>query len=132
MSVPSAIEQAKNIRDKALELGFDRVGFAPALPPAQADNFRSWLANGMAGTMTYLNRSADRRCDPRLVLDGARTIISVAQSYFTGRLPEEIRSDPSRGLIASYAWGQDYHEVLLEKLKELADFISSFIPHPLH
>ena len=78
--------------------------------------------------MAYLNRSAEKRCDPARVLDGARTIISVAQSYFTGRLPEPVRNDPSRGLIASYAWGQDYHDVLLGKLKELAEFISTLQP----
>ncbi len=132
-------KKAEAITEQAYTLGFDRVGFAPAMPPARSDQFRRWLSEGKAGNMTYLHRSAERRCNPRLVLDGARTIISVAQSYFTGRIPDEIRNDPSRGLIASYAWGQDYHEVLLKKLEKLAEFVaeltspalpSSFILHP--
>jgi epoxyqueuosine reductase len=131
----TAQEQAEAIRNRAIELGFERVGFAPAAPPARSDKFRRWLSEGKAGTMTYLNRSADRRCDPNLVLDGARTIISAAQSYFSGKLPAEIRNDPSRGLMASYAWGNDYHELLLKKLEELAEFISglplALSPYPL-
>jgi epoxyqueuosine reductase len=134
LTASSLQDQATAIQTRARELGFERVGFAPASPPARADTFRRWLSEGKAGTMTYLNRSADRRSDPQLVLPGARTIISVAQSYFSGRLPADIRNDPSRGLIASYAWGHDYHDVLLKKLEALADFISSlpssFILHP--
>jgi epoxyqueuosine reductase len=109
-------------------LGFECVGFAPAMPPARADFFKNWLSEGKAGTMTYLNRSVERRSDPRLVLDGAKTVISVGQSYFTGRLPAEIWNDPSRGLIASYAWGRDYHEVLLAKLMQLARFVEELAP----
>lgn len=78
--------------------------------------------------MTYLNRSLARRSDPGLVLEGAKTIISVAESYFTERLPEQIRRDPARGIIASYAWGKDYHSVLLEKLEKLAKFIEELAP----
>ncbi len=116
------------IETHARELGFERIGFAPALPPQRADRFRQWLAEGKAGTMTYLHRSAGRRADPRRVLEHAQTIISVGQSYFTGQLPDDIRRDPSRGVIASYAWGQDYHEVLLAKLQELARFVEELAP----
>ena len=112
----------------AHSLGFERIGFAPAQPPARADQFDQWLRAGKAGTMTWLNRSAAKRKDPRLVLDGVQTVISVGQSYFSGRLPAEIRSDPSRGIIASYAWGQDYHEVLLAKLEALARFVAELAP----
>jgi epoxyqueuosine reductase len=122
------LELAKIITDKAFELGLHGVGFAPAVPPVRAALFRRWLDEGEAANMTYLNRSADKRTDPRLVLDGARTIITVTHSYFTGRLPEEIRHDPSRGIIASYAWGRDYHEVLLRKLESLAQFIEGLAP----
>ncbi len=116
------------VEARARDLGFERIGFAPASPPRRAGLFRRWLAEGKAGTMTYLHRSAERRADPRLVLDNAQTIISVSQSYFAGRLPDDVRTDPSRGLIASYAWGRDYHEVLLKKLQELARFIEELAP----
>ncbi|MBL0061538.1 MAG: tRNA epoxyqueuosine(34) reductase QueG [bacterium] len=52
-----------------------------------------------------------------------KSVISVGQSYFTGFLPEEIRKDPSRGIIASYAWGQDYHDLMGHALEELAEFV---------
>jgi epoxyqueuosine reductase len=118
----------KAIRDKALELGLDLIGFAAAAPPARADFFAQWLSEGKAGTMSYLNRSLSRRSDPAQVLEGVKTIISMAESYYTERLPDGIRCDPARGIIASYAWGRDYHEVLLDKLKALAAFIDSLAP----
>jgi epoxyqueuosine reductase len=125
-STASDIE--REITARAHALGFDGVGFAPALPPRRAELFHQWLAEGKAGTMTYLHRSAKRRADPRLVLENVRTIISVSQSYFTGRLPDAIRHNPSRGLIASYAWGQDYHDLLLAKLHRLAGHIEQLAP----
>ncbi|MBU1985447.1 DUF1730 domain-containing protein, partial [bacterium] len=115
--IPSELEV------QARKLGFDAVGVSSALPPPRGEFLRTWLAEGKAGTMAYLGRTAQRRLDPELVLPGARSIVSVAQSYFTGSLPETVRNDPSRGLIASYAWGKDYHDVMLPKLEELAKFV---------
>lgn len=113
----------QQILTKARELGFDLCGFAQATVPLRGEKYREWLAAGMAGTMTYLNRTVERRTDPEKVLPGVKTIISVGQSYFTGFLPEEIRNDPSRGIIASYAWGQDYHDLMGHALEELAEFV---------
>ncbi len=115
----------QRIAARAWELGFDLCGYSAAGPPARGAEFREWLVKGMAGTMTYLNRSAERRLNPELVLPGVRTVISVGQSYFTGFLPEEVRKDPSRGIIASYAWGQDYHDLMKHALEELAEFVQS-------
>ena len=124
----SAQDAAQAVIQQAAELGLDRVGFAPASPPPRAQFFRRWLTEGRAGTMTYLNRTAERRVDPQKVLSGARTVIMVGQSHFTEKLPSEVRSDPSRGVIAAYAWGKDYHEVLLDKLKRLARRIEELCP----
>ncbi len=118
----------QEIRDFAGRLGLNSVGFSTVAAPPRAEAFSAWLEGGMAGTMTYLHRQANRRLDPARILDGARTIISVSLSYFSENLPAEIRSDPSRGIIAAYAWGADYHEVLLDKLNELARFIESKAP----
>jgi epoxyqueuosine reductase len=79
--------------------------------------------------MTYLHRQAARRGDPGLVLAGAKSIVSVSQSYYTGQMPEHIRCDPARGQIASYAWGDDYHDVLLEKVEALAAVIRELSPN---
>ncbi|NUO18866.1 tRNA epoxyqueuosine(34) reductase QueG [bacterium] len=113
------------ISAKARELGFDLCGVSRAVPSPHGEQVRTWLANGMAGRMTYLNRSAERRINPELVLPGVASVISVGQSYFTGFLPDEIRNDPSRGIIASYAWGQDYHDLMGHALEELAEFVQS-------
>ncbi|MCX6600965.1 MAG: tRNA epoxyqueuosine(34) reductase QueG [bacterium] len=124
----SSQDAAQAVIQQAVELGLDRVGFAPASPPPRAEFFRRWLAEGRAGTMTYLNRSVERRVDPQKVLPGARTIIMAGQSYFTENLPPALRADPSRGVIAAYAWGEDYHRVLLAKLKQLAEAITRLFP----
>lgn len=124
----SAQDLGKAIIQQAAELGLERIGFAPASPPPRAGFLRQWLAEGRAGTMTYLNRTVERRVDPQKVLRGVRTIIVTGQSYFTERLPPEVHSDPSRGVIAAYAWGTDYHEILLDKLKKLARRIEELCP----
>ncbi|MBK6766576.1 MAG: tRNA epoxyqueuosine(34) reductase QueG [bacterium] len=112
-------------RCRARALGFDLCGVASATNSPREASVRWWLAEGMAGTMTYLNRSVERRVNPGLVLPGVKSIISVGQSYFTGFLPDEVRRDPSRGLIASYAWGDDYHVLMGHALGELAAFVES-------
>lgn len=124
MQVPSSpLDIASALRLKAQELGFDLCGFARALPPARGELFSDWLREGKAGTMTYLNRTEAKRRNPELVLPGVKTVISLGKSYFAGRLPEELRADPSRGVIASYAWQQDYHDALATKLQALGEFL---------
>jgi epoxyqueuosine reductase len=124
----SAQDAAQAVIQQAAELGLDRVGFAPASPPPRAQFIRRWLTEGLAGTMTYLNRSVERRVDPQKVLGGARTVIVAGQSYFSEKLSPDVRRNLSRGVIAAYAWGRDYHTVLLEKLKQLADTITRLCP----
>ena len=124
----SAQDSVQTIIQQAAESGLDRIGFAPASPPPRERFFRQWLAEGRAGTMTYLNRTVERRTDPQKVLRGVRTVIVTGESYFTERLPPVLRSDPSRGVIAAYAWGADYHEILLGKLRRLARRIEELCP----
>ena len=68
------------ILQKAIELGFDACAVTSAEPPAGAGHFRAWLQRGFHGDMDYLPRSSQKRTDPRLVLPGARSIITVASS----------------------------------------------------
>jgi epoxyqueuosine reductase len=75
------------------------------------------------GDMAYLARDPDRRSDPRRVLPDARSVIAVGLNYYTRDLPDEVKNDPSRGLIARYAWGADYHDVMTPRLEELAQFV---------
>jgi epoxyqueuosine reductase len=111
------------ITSRALELGFDLVGIAPAGMAPHAQAYADWIASGFAGEMAYMTRDPDRRSDLRRVLPDAKSVIVVGLSYYTIDLPDEVKNDPSRGLIARYAWGVDYHDVMTPRLEELAQFV---------
>jgi epoxyqueuosine reductase len=108
--------------EQARELGFDLCGVAPADAFAELGNYSEWLERGYAGEMGYLRDG--RRTDPRSVLDGARSVIVVGLNYNSARPysteQAAVPSDDSpRGWISRYAWGDDYHDVLREKLNVL-------------
>src|SRR5947209_20174410 len=75
--------------------------------------------------MEWMARGVERRADPREFLPGARSVVVVALNYFT---PHEHTDDPRAGKISRYAWGDDYHDVLGEKLRALLDFIKELVP----
>jgi epoxyqueuosine reductase len=115
----SAQALATAIRDAALALGFARVGFCPIEPFAQAgEALRSWLERGLHGDMDYL--AGEPRHDPSRLLPQARSLIVVALPY-GGEPAGNQRRLPLTGQIARYARGADYHSVLKEKLRQLAD-----------
>ena len=115
----------EQICEKARDLGFDLVGIAPASPPPHLHDYYSWLAQGYHGEMGYLARPdrVERRGDPAKILPGARSILCVGLNYYPGALPAHLRRDPSRGLISNYAWGLDYHDLMIPRLEELATFV---------
>jgi epoxyqueuosine reductase len=119
------IDLAQRIRARACELGFDLVGIAPAMPSPDLRLYREWIAHGYHGEMDYLVRPdrIARREDPRLILPGVRSIVSVGMNYYTGELPERLPSDPARAVISRYAWGRDYHKLLLARLEQLAGWV---------
>lgn len=109
-------EQRNWLRREAEALGFSAIGFAKAgLLDEEADRFESWLKSGYAGEMGYLERNIDKRLDPRLLVPGTRTVVSLLFNYHNPEAP----SDPDAPRIASYALGEDYHHVVKWKLKEL-------------
>lgn len=114
------------VREKALDLGFDLVGVTPLAPGLDTQPFLDWLAAGHHGDMGYLSRAdaVQKRIDPQRVLPGARTAILVAVSYDALNVPMQLLSDPSRGRIARYAWGADYHDVLTPVLRGFGDWVS--------
>jgi len=117
-----AIEATKDeIVARAKALGFDSCRVAKASAPAHAQEFRTWLRKGAAGEMQWMERGAEKRCDPQQVLPGASSIIIVALNYWQGA--ETAPRTPGR--IARYAWGDDYHELMLEKLEQLSAFLTS-------
>src|SRR5271155_5183699 len=110
------------ICEQARELGFDLCGVAPADAFPELAQFSVWLEQGHAGEMNYLSDA--RRVDPRLALDGARSLIVVALNYNAPQPHSTEQAgaredDSPRGWISRYAWGDDYHEVLREKLNTL-------------
>jgi epoxyqueuosine reductase len=118
------VSLTERIKEKAYELGFDLIGIAPATRAPHADAYASWVDAGYAAGMGYMARDVARRQDPRHVLPGARSVVVVGLSYFVAPPPTDVWDDPSRGRIARYAWGLDYHEVMTPRLRQLADFIS--------
>lgn len=106
------------LKAHAHALGFDLVAVAPAGPSPDHDRYRRWLEAGYAGEMGYLARHAELKADPRTLLPEAQSIILVGLSYAIRPSPA-LRADPSRGQIATYALGRDYHDVIRGMLKEL-------------
>ena len=105
------------IKAEAVRLGFDACGLARVTPvdTSTADAFNRWIAEGHHGDMDYMNRYGDARFHPESVLPGCRTIVSLALSY---RPQTTIPVDQPQ--IAYYAYGRDYHDVMKQKIRELA------------
>ena len=116
-----------HIRVEARRLGFDLMGITSAQPSRRMPAYRDWLNRGYAGEMAYLERPdrVERRADPAKVLPGAQTIICVGMNYHSRPLARHISDDPARGLISSYAWGEDYHTVMAPRLEGLAAFVDT-------
>jgi epoxyqueuosine reductase len=119
-----SVEIAETIRRKAIGLGFSACGFATADSLKEfGPEFREWLSSGRAGDMNYLSGNIDVRLDPGKLVDGAKTIISLAAGYYAP-LPPHTPGSPR---ISRYALGEDYHKVLKILGKELLTWIQTEI-----
>jgi epoxyqueuosine reductase len=104
------------ITNAAKALGFFHVGFSQAgFLEEEAPRLEHWLQQNYHGKMAYMANHFDKRLDPRLLEPGTKTVISLLLNYF----PEKTQQDPNAPQIAKYAYGQDYHYVIKDKLKEL-------------
>jgi epoxyqueuosine reductase len=112
---------------EANRLGFDLAGIAPASPARRLASYKSWLSAGHHGEMGYLSRidRVERRENLARVLPGVKSIVSVALNYYPGDAPAPADDAVERGLVARYAWGEDYHELMLGRLEELAGLVSA-------
>lgn len=120
------INFSKKIKKKALELGFDACGIAPVHHLSEEEpHLKNWLKEGMNGEMSYMSNHFEKRLNPALLVDNARSVISVLLNY----LPSESQKEPKAPIISRYAYGTDYHYVIKEKLKELLSFIQNEISH---
>lgn len=119
----SATELTAALKAHAVELGFDLIGVARAEPPPHAAALQDWLEAGYAGEMAYLARNAAKRQEPSLVVADARSMIVAGVHYRAWEPPAELWNDPSRGRISRYAWGDDYHDLLLPRLRALQSWL---------
>ncbi len=111
----------------AHELGFDYCRIVPVTSAPHARFLDGWLAAGRHADMGYLARQVEKRRDPALLagprglpdVGPYRSLIVLGVNYYRFGLPPEIAADPSRGLVASYAWGDDYHEIIRPLLFEV-------------
>ena len=121
---------ASDVKAKALELGFNLCGIAPAANHPELAFFREWLARGYGGTMTYLHRSAKKRLDIRTAEPSAQTVIVTGTLYNTDRPYSTEIGDRDRAKIARYAWGDDYHEVIGARMEALLAWMRERSPEP--
>jgi len=105
----------ERVKAHAYALGFDLAGIATLGPADTAPAYERWLAAGYAGDMAYLARGAGKRADTRLPVAGAKSAIVVGLDY-GGRAPP--------GPVARYARGDDYHDVMLDRLNALQEYES--------
>ena len=110
----------------ALELGFHKVGIVPAEAlAAESRALSGWLTRGFHGGMGWMERDPEKRTDPGLILPGAKSVVALALNYYT---PNQHKPDTHYGKISRYAWGDDYHDVVKEKLDRLLQSIRNEEP----
>lgn len=119
-----AATYSKLIKEEATRLGFLSCGISRAeFLEDEAPRLENWLKNKYQGELSYMENHFDKRLDPRLLVDGAKSVISLSYNYFT----TQSQSDPTAPKLSKYAYGTDYHFVIKEKLKKLLSFIQNHI-----
>ncbi|WP_346856497.1 tRNA epoxyqueuosine(34) reductase QueG [uncultured Draconibacterium sp.] len=117
---PDQNETVRKIKEKASSLGLLACDWLPVTYlNTEKDYFDAWINNGMNGEMEYMSRNTDKRLDPRLLFEGAKTILIVLQNYY----PDKVQEDKNAPVLSKYAYGTDYHFVLKDKLRQLHTFI---------
>lgn len=121
---------AKDIKQKAFELGFDLAGITDASPidTKQVELLASWLKFGYAGQMDYMHRNFEKRADPSKLLKNAQSVICVGLNYNPPKTQEEpMDATEPAGRVANYAQYEDYHLFIKKQLRKLIDFIASVV-----
>ncbi|WP_298314289.1 tRNA epoxyqueuosine(34) reductase QueG [uncultured Aquimarina sp.] len=112
------------IKTEAQRLGFLSCGVSKAeFLEQEAPRLETWLNKNMHGQMSYMENHFDKRLDPTKLVEGSKSVISLLLNYF----PSDIQKDPDAPKISKYAYGQDYHHVIKQKLKQLQEFITETI-----
>lgn len=123
--MPSSLNPETQIKAWAQELGFLACGFAKAEKlDREESHLDKWLANRFHGNMQYMENHREMRLDPTLLVPGSKSVISLAFNYY----PENTKENENNPQIAKYAWGDDYHHVIKDKLFKLIDRIKTLYP----
>ena len=126
MSTDAPSELSAAIKEEARRLGFSLAGIAPAVSPTGFHRLLEWLQQGYAGQMQYLAARRDAYEHPRGVQPGVRSLVMLAWNY---RTVEPVPPQSNQGRVSRYAWGPgDYHEILRERLQQLAEFVHQQLP----
>lgn len=114
------------VKQRGIELRFDLIGIAPVQQPLTYHHYERWLFLGFHDRMDYMERRKEKRKDIRALLPDAKAVIAGAVNYF---VPAEhhVEAPEPKGKVARYAWGIDYHEVLLRKLEALLDYLRALL-----
>jgi len=120
------------VKQAAASLGFTFCGVVRAAPSPTLDAYLRWIDAGMHGAMGYMARPdrVARRQDLNVILPGVKSLVMVGLDYRTAAVGVDVLTDKSRGRIAAYAWGTDYHDIINDKLTRLAAVIGGEAPHP--
>jgi len=121
----SPLELKQRLLSFAREIGFDSCRIAVCGSAPHADEFRNWLDEGGHGEMSYMERGEEKRRDPQKILPGARSIVVLALNYFQGN-PHAGDTPAAAGRVARYAWGDDYHDLIANKLDRIDEFLRAF------
>jgi epoxyqueuosine reductase len=121
--MPGSEELTHLIKQRSSDLGFEHCGIARAdFLSDHEQGLKEWLARGLHADMAYMNRNTDKRLDPRLLLDGAKSVIVVGLNYFPGNTGANTDSP----LFSKYSYGSDYHRVIKDRLYILLSDIKKF------
>lgn len=123
----SALVRTRRVLERCGELGFAAAGVCAADPSAYSDEFAGWLARGEHGSMAYMAERVGVRTDVRLLLEGARSVLMIADLY-ARRGDTDERLPPGHGRVARYARGKDYHKVMKQRLHALCDELGERCP----
>lgn len=116
--------QSSLIKAEALRLGFDACGISRVTCHEEAlSRLRNFLEKGYHGSMAFLERNIEKRADPSKLVEGALSVITVTLNYFPGLKPE----DPQIPVVSKYAYGEDYHDIVRNRLKKLLRYINTNI-----
>jgi len=112
---------SRQIKQRASAEGFEKVGIVSAAPlDGEARHFTEWLARDYHADMRWMAREPEKRTNPQAIFPAARSVVVVALNYYT---PHEHQDNPTTGKVSRYAWGDDYHDVVSQKLYSLLSWI---------